>query len=834
MAALTLAEALERARLLTVDSYVVELDLDTGPETFASHTTVRFTCAEPGATSFVDLKSVGVESLSLNGRAIDPALVADERLVLEDLAADNELTVSATMRYSRDGQGLHRAVDPADGAAYVYGHLFLDAAPRVYACFDQPDLKAPYDVAVHAPHEWTVLGNGAARRDEGRGPGWWRLARTKPLATYFVTICAGPYASVRDEHRGIPLGVHARASLGERLAEQAPELLALTKAGLDHYEALFGSDYPFGEYHQVFVPEFNAGAMENPGCVTFRDQMIFRGAVGDAERMSRANTVLHEMAHMWFGDLVTMRWWDDLWLNESFAEFMASRACLEASEFTSAWTDFTIMRKTWGYAAERSPSTHPVAGNPPPDAASALHNFDGISYAKGAAVLGQLVAYLGQDAFDAGVRDYLAAHAYGNAALSDFLAAMSAASGRDLDEWSQAWLRTAGLDALAVDLRSDGARISFADVRREQPRGSSPDRPHAIDIAGYEDGQEVWRVPVRIDDDEVELRGLVGRPVPHVVIPDASSLTWASIRLSARTLAALPVQLSLVPDGTARAVVWAALLDGLHDAIIDPRALLEVVVAAWPRETDPSILRGVQLLVLPDLLRRYLPEGERTSARSRLAEAARRLAQAHRAGDSAYLAAVRGRAAWEDDEDYLRGLAGGDTRTEPLAGDQDLRWAAATTLARRGELDLAGIERMHAQDRTMTGELAALTARAALPGDEAKAWAWAELTGDSGRSNYALNALATGFWQARDEADVAGYAQRYFADIPALTGRVGEDALSRVAALAFPGTIVEESVAEAARERLADPGLGAAVRREMVDGLAALEQALASRRRYGG
>ncbi len=359
MPSLTRAEALTRAALLAVDAVEVDLDLDRGQEVFGSRTTLRFTCRTPGSATFVEVRPRELHAVTLNGRAIDPASLVDGRLDLTDLEADNVLEVEATMAYSHDGQGLHRSTDPADGEDYVYGHLFLDAAPTVFACFDQPDLKAPYTVAVTAPQEWTVLGNGGATLV---APGRTELAPTPPLATYFVTVCAGPWASVRAEHDGIPLGVHARRSLEPHLREQAEHVLETTRACFDYYHRLFGIRYPFGEYHQVFVPEFNAGAMENPGCVTFRDTMIFRGAATPDQVLQRSNTIAHEMAHMWFGDLVTMTWWDDLWLNESFAEYMAYRTVCEVTEFTDAWVEFGVIRKLWGYAAERAPSTHPVAG----------------------------------------------------------------------------------------------------------------------------------------------------------------------------------------------------------------------------------------------------------------------------------------------------------------------------------------------------------------------------------------------------------------------------------------------------------------------------------------
>ncbi|MDN5791136.1 MAG: aminopeptidase N [Micrococcales bacterium] len=487
MRSLTRAEARERSSLVTVMSYAAELDLDRGAEVFGSRGTIHFACASPGADSWVDLRAREIESITLNGVRLDPATVVGGRLPLPGLEEDNELIVVATMAYSHDGQGLHRATDPADGQDYVYGHLFLDAAPSVFVCFDQPDLKAPYDLRVRTPHDWTVIGNGAATRT---GPGEWALATTKPLATYFVTVCAGPYVSVRDEHDGIPLGLHARASLRGPLERHAAEMFQITKRSFDYFHGLFAIRYPFGEYHQVFVPEFNAGAMENPGCVTIRDQYLFRGAATRDELLGRANTIAHEMSHMWFGDLVTMRWWDDLWLNESFAEYMSHRCLVAATDYTDAWVDSSIVRKVWGYGAERSPSTHPVAGVDALDAQSALQNFDGISYAKGAAVLRQLIAYVGDGPFITGVRAYLAEHSYGNGTLAEFLGAIEAASGVDLEAWAAGWLLTAGRDTISVDLDEHNGVIGSAVVIRQTPAQHPADRPHAFDVAGYTDGAE--------------------------------------------------------------------------------------------------------------------------------------------------------------------------------------------------------------------------------------------------------------------------------------------------------------------------------------------------------
>ncbi|MEO8851139.1 MAG: M1 family aminopeptidase, partial [Allobranchiibius sp.] len=387
MAILQRTEAEVRAALIEVTSYDVQLDLDQGDTEFGSVTTIAFVANQPGESTFLDLKAKVVHSISLNGSALDIADVLDsvqQRVTLADLAAENQVVVDATMVYSRDGEGLHRAVDPEDGKAYVYGMSFMDAAPRMLACFDQPDLKAPYDVRVKAPQEWVVVGNGDSKQT---APGEWTLATTPPMSTYFFSVCGGPYATVTDEHDGIHLEVHVRAALEKELREQAPDIFAVTKQSFDYYHRLFGIRYPWGDYHQVFVPEFNAGAMENPGCVTFRDEMIMRGTLTPEALQSRANTIAHEMAHMWFGDLVTLAWWDDLWLNESFAEYMAGRTVDAATDYDESGVAFSAQRKNWGYAADRAPSTHPIAGSPAPDAISALSNFDGISYAKGASAL---------------------------------------------------------------------------------------------------------------------------------------------------------------------------------------------------------------------------------------------------------------------------------------------------------------------------------------------------------------------------------------------------------------------------------------------------------------
>jgi aminopeptidase N len=830
MTNLTRLEAGARSALIDVTGYRVELDLAQGATTFESCSTVRFMCAEPGSSTFLDVKPQRLHRVTLNDVEVDLTGFDGERVALTALAQQNEVMVTATMSYSNDGQGLHRAIDAADGRHYVYGHSFLDAAPRVFGCFDQPDLKAPYDVSVNAPPEWIVLGNGAATPTGG---GNWVLATTKPLATYFFTVCAGPYVSVTAVHDGIPLGIHARASLREPLERQAEQMLTITAQSFDYYHSLFGIRYPFGEYHQVYVPEFNAGAMENPGCVTLRDQYVFRGAMTHDEVLTRSSTITHEMAHMWFGDLVTMKWWDDLWLNESFAEYMSHRTLCEATGFTDAWVDSSMARKPWGYAAERMPSTHPVAGSPAPDAQSALQNFDGISYAKGAATLRQLIAHIGDAAFISGVGEYLRAHAYGNAALVDFLASMERASGKDLQGWADAWLRTAGLDAISVETICDEGSITSAVVRRTPPKAYPADRPHSIDVAGFSGGAEVFRLFTTVDRDETALTELEGKPAASMVIPNATDLTWANIKLDTATVAAAPHELSAVPQAQARAVVWTALIDGVALAEIDPRHLLAVLAESWACESNQSIINRVGLLMTGRIIPTFIPPGEQDGADAVIAKAATSMLAQAEPGSSRALVAARYVATSSADEDLLGRWAAGEQLPEGLAGDSDFRWVELGNLARRGAIGPTELDAALDQDRTMAGNLNWLQATASAPDAPAKAWAWQQLTEQHGRSNYELNALASGFWHASDQDVLRPYVARYFLDVPALSGRVGQDAMARVATLAFPANVVEASTADQSAAALERRDLTASMRRAIVDADSHLREALASRVAFG-
>jgi aminopeptidase N len=820
MPSLKLEEARARASLITVDSYRVELDLTTGDTEFGSRTTIDFVCADTSAMTFVDVQPRSLTSTTLNGRQLRADELDDGRLPLTGLQSRNTLVVDARMAYSHDGEGMHRSLDPADGNVYLHGMSFLDAAPRMFACFDQPDLKAPFTVSVRAPQDWVVIGNGAATQT---GPGEWALATTKPLATYFVTVVAGPYHSVFHTHDGIRLGLHTRRSLAEHLDKDADELFTVTGQSFDAYHGLFGIRYPFGEYHQAFVPGFNAGAMENPGCVVFRDGLIFRSAVTDGERSSRARVVVHEMAHQWFGDLVTMRWWDDLWLNESFAEYMAYRVTDDATAFDDSWVEFAFARKQWGLVADQSPSTHPVAGNGAADAASALTDFDGISYAKGAAVLKQLNAYVGDQVFLAGVRAHLHDHAYGNATLADLLQAWTDAGAVDLDRWAQSWLRTAGPDTLQTVLADGGYSVS-----RTPPSGRPAMRPHSVVARKF--GVEAAREPVALTIDQDQVRvPVTPDPAYPLLLVDSRDDTWAKLRLDPASQDALPDVLPTIGDPVSRAALWLSVRDSVADAELDPRDYLALLEAAVPLEPEDialsSLLGGARRL-----FGRLLPGDDPLA---RVAEAAKRCLRTAPPGSSRQVAAARGWVGSTFDADQLRGWLQGHGVPERLAVDEELRWSILLRLCVLGAADQDMIDVELARDHTVEGSIHAAECHAALPDPATKAEVWRAITGDESLSNYELEAMCEGFWQPEQLDLGESYVERYFDELPKTTAIRSGWVVQLSVEAAFPTYAVEQRTLDLAATVAADESAAPGVRRGVVDRADQVRRALVSRKRYG-
>ena len=813
MPALTVEAARTRAAAVTVRSYDLDFDLTIGDRTFGSTSTIRFSAVAD--STFLDVKPDELISVTLNGAPVDVAGLDDGRLELTGLAAENELVVTAKMAYSHDGEGLQRTVDATDDRVYAYAMSSLESAPRYFACFDQPDLKAPYRMTVRTPEDWIVLGNGAAAQS---APGQWEIAETKPLSTYFVTLVAGPYHLIRGEHDGIPLGLACRQSLKDHLERDAEDLFEVTAQSFDEYHRLFGYRYPFGEYHQVFVPDFNLGAMENPGCVTFTDSLVFRSAVTDAERSTRARIVVHEMAHMWFGDTVTMQWWNDLWLNESFAEYMAHRVSTDATEHLGHWTDFAFVRKWWGMQADQRSSTHPVAADALKDARSSLDDFDGISYAKGAAVLKQLVSYLGDEVFLAGVKAHIAAHEFGNATLRDLIDKLTEAGGDDLDNWSGQWLRSAGLDTISAERTATGIRL-----RRVTPADHPADRPHQFTITGYDESGRGVSVPVLLDTDiaEVELD-----PSLAVVVPDAGDDTWAKIRLDVDSLRTLPEVLPKIDSGVTRAVIWNSIRDSTADRELDPGLAFEVLLAVLPHE-DSDIAVGNLLRWAEDrVVGGYLPYQPYCG---RLASVLTERLGTTPAGSSLQLAITRGVVAMTDDATLLRGWLGGDEVPAGLVVDADLRWSLVLRMVRLGAVGMEVIDAELIRDKSSEGIAQAARCRAALPTAEAKEAAWAAITTEAEIGVSQLFAACEGFWHPSQLEITAPYVDRYFAEIGGTAALRSGVAVSLSAQRAFPRFAVEERVVGLAEQLASDEKVAPGIRRVVADMADDLRRAVAVR-----
>ncbi|MFD7443480.1 aminopeptidase N [Streptomyces sp. NPDC059909] len=800
-------EARKRAALLAVDGYEVFLDLrsaieEGGPEprTFRSVTTIRFRSAEPGATTFADLVAPSVTAVTLNGEELDPAAVFDgSRIALPALRAENVLVVDAQCAYSRTGEGLHRFVDPEDGEVYLYTQYEPADARRVFANFEQPDLKAPFRFEVAAPEGWTVWSNGA---EESRDGETWRFAETKPISTYITAVVAGPYHYETDLYTRtsddgtrleIPLGAMCRKGLAKHF--DADDIFLVTKQGLDFFHEHFDFPYPFGKYDQAFVPEYNIGAMENPGCVTFREEFVFRGKVTQASYERRANVILHEMAHMWFGDLVTMQWWDDLWLKESFADFMGSFSMVEATRFRNGWVTFANNRKAWAYRADQLPSTHPVTADIH-DLEDAKLNFDGITYAKGASVLKQLVAYAGRDAFLEGARRYFKRHAYGNTRLGDLLSVLEETSGRDLAAWSRSWLETAGVNALTPVVTYDaGGRITEVAVVQDGDHL----RPHRVAVGLYRhEGTDLVRY-ARAEVDVVGARTVVaelaGEEKPALVLVNDDDLTYCKIRFDEGSLETLRSHLGSVTDPLARALCWSALWSMTRDALMPARDFVALVLDFAGRESDIGVLQMVHAWARTALVHYAAPEW-REEGGLLLSECALRELRLAEPGSQHQLTWARffaTTATTEADLQLLQGLLDGTATIDGLDVDQELRWAFLEPLASHGVADETVIGAELARDDTASGKRYQVRCLAARPSAAVKDQAWAQVVESDALSNALVTATISGFVQASQRELIAPYAEKYFEAIERVWAersiQIGMDVVQGL----FPGLQDNES-----------------------------------------
>jgi aminopeptidase N len=852
---LTRDQAVERAALVTVDNYRIDLDLTDGDGkpgegTFRSITTVTFV-ALAGADTVIDIAAGTVRSATLNGRDLDVSDYDESTgIALNGLAEHNVVVVDADCRYSNTGEGLHRFVDPVDSEVYLYSQFETADAKRMFACFDQPDLKATFDVSVRAPQHWEVVSNGATASAED---GVHNFVTTPKMSTYLVALIAGPYARwddvYSDEHGEIPLGVFCRATLAEFM--DAERLFTQTKQGFGFYHKNFGVPYAFGKYDQLFVPEFNAGAMENAGAVTFLEDYVFRSKVTRASYERRAETVLHEMAHMWFGDLVTMQWWDDLWLNESFATFASVLCQAEATEFTTAWTTFANSEKSWAYRQDQLPSTHPVAADIP-DLAAVEVNFDGITYAKGASVLKQLVAYVGLEHFLSGLRDYFGAHAFGNATFGDLLGALEKASGRDLSDWGRLWLKTTGLNTLRADfdVDADGRFTRFAVTQSGAAPGAGETRVHRLAIGIYDDdgsGKLVraHREELDISGANTEVPALVGVSHGKLILVNDDDLTYCSLRLDPDSLQTALDRIADIAEPLPRTLVWSAAWEMTRDAELRARDFVALVSGGIQAETEVGVAQRLLLQAQTALGSYADPEWARSEGWPAFADRLLELARAAATGSDHQLAFVNALCTSVLSTRHatvLADLLDGDPADVELAGltvDTDLRWRIVTALAAAGEIDADGpespfIDAEVQRDPTAAGQRHGAQASAARPQAGVKENAWMQVTEDDTLPNIVGRSIIAGFVQPGQAELLKPFGSRYFAAIRGIWDRRSSEVAQTVVVGLYPSWDISDDGIAAADAFLDDPELPPALRRLVLEGRAGIERSLRARRFDGG
>ncbi|OBI19419.1 aminopeptidase N [Mycobacterium sp. E2327] len=850
---LTRDQAVERAALITVDSYRISLDVTDGSggpgdRTFRSTTTVVFE-ALAGADTVIDIAADAIRSATLNGRELDVSGYDESTgIALRGLEKQNVLVVDADCRFSNTGEGLHRFVDPVDDEVYLYSQFETADAKRMFACFDQPDLKATFDLQVAAPKHWKVISNGATVSVED---GIHTFAITPRMSTYLVALIAGPYAEWRDsytdEHGEIPLGIYCRASLAEFM--DAERLFTQTKQGFGFYHKNFGLPYAFGKYDQLFVPEFNAGAMENAGAVTFLEDYVFRSKVTRASYERRAETVLHEMAHMWFGDLVTMTWWDDLWLNESFATFASVLCQSEATEFTEAWTTFATVEKSWAYRQDQLPSTHPIAAEIP-DLAAVEVNFDGITYAKGASVLKQLVAYVGLEHFLAGLRDYFRTHAYGNATFSDLIAALEKASGRDLSDWGQQWLKTTGLNTLRPDFDvdgpgADGKFTRFVVRQSGAAPGAGETRVHRLAIGIYdEDGAgklvRVHREELDVEGPDTEVPALVGVSRGKLILVNDDDLTYCSLRLDGQSLQTALERIADIAEPLPRSLVWSAAWEMTREAELRARDFVALVSGGVQAETEVGVAQRLLMQAQTALASYAEPGWAREHGWPQFADRLLELARAAAPGSDHQLAFVNTLctsvlstrhvvtlADLLDHDPAERGLAG-------LEIDTDLRWRIVTALAAAGEIDADGsatpfIDAEVRRDPTAAGKRHGAQAAAARPQLEVKERAWTTVMEDDTLANITARSIIAGIAPPGQHELLKPFTARYFDAIAGVWARRSSEVAQTVVIGLYPHWDISEAGVAAADEFLSDPEIPPALRRLVLEGQAGVKRSLRAR-----
>ena len=801
-------EAEERAARISNVGYELHLDLTAGASTYRGEVTIRFERTGNGDL-FLDQRGGGVELVEVNSTPVEiPATTYRIALPGAALGAENSVRVVYEHDYDHTGEGLHQFVDPEDGSEYLYTNFEPYNAHRLFPCFDQPDLKATFALTVDAPADWELIANSAESGREQLEDGRLRRAftSTEPFSTYLFALIAGPYHVVRDEHGGVPLGFYCRRSLVQYLDEE--ELFEVTKQGLDFYAQFFDYAYPFGKYDQVFVPEFNAGAMENVGAVTHSERMVFRDPPTENQRLSRAEVLLHEMAHMWFGNLVTMRWWNDLWLNESFATYMAYLSMVEATRFTAAWQAFNSGMKAWAYRQDQLVTTHPIAGQVR-DTDETFLNFDGITYGKGAAVLKQLVAAVGMEGFREGMRLYFRRHAFGNTTLAEFLDAIGQGAGRDLHGWAALWLETPSLNTLAASWEVDDGRLSRLAITQTALDDYPTLRPHWLDVALVGEGAgaaTIEALPVAVDGPETDVAEAAGRAAPLLVMPNHNDHAFVKVALDERSLDYVRERLEQIEDPLLRQLIWQALWNMVRDQQLRSTDYLPLAAAKVTHESDTELIETI-LANVSAAIARYVPDARRDEQAHRFSEVAWEALQHAPKGDRQiiWMRTLIGLAITPEDIDRVIRLAGGDLSVEGLTVDQEMRWGIAARATAHGiEGASARVAAERERDPSDRGERAALRAEVAEPSEDVKAEAWRRIHDEGYGSLHLTGAAMDGFhWNVQREL-LDPWVWEFFERLPEVfTERQNEFARAYFGNL-FPHYRVERAVLDRSQALLTE------------------------------
>ena len=833
----TRAEAAERSAHLAVASYELTLDLTTGDETFISETKIKFSCNKPGYETFLDAVGKNVISATLNGQNVDTANYDGESIFIKNLAAENELVIKMNGLYSKTGEGLQRSVDPVDNEVYLYSQGETAFIRKMYPCFDQPDLKATFTLTAIAPNHWSVISNNPVKEkvELADKKAKWSFTTTPRISTYITALIAGPYYSVTDKYVGkktVPLGIYCRKSLAEHLDPE--DIFLITKQGFAYFEKVFGLEYPFEKYDQIAVVDFNWGAMENAGAVTFLERLlVFRSKVTERMYNARANTILHEMAHMWFGNMVTMKWWDDLWLNESFAEWSSYLAMVEGTRFKKSWTGFNQERKNWAYRQDQLTTTHPIVSDMV-DIDTVAGNFDGISYAKGASVLQQLVAHVGRDNFIAGLQKYFTKHAFKNTTLDDLLSELTITSGRDLKPWVSTWLQTAGVNTLRPALEIENDHYKSVAVIQESPTmpvGSSELRPHRMAVGLYDlvGNNIALRKSVELDvaGSKTVVSELAGEKVADLLLINDRDLSYAKVRFDDRSIASLKAHLGKINDSLTRALCWSAAWDMLRDAEINATDFIDIALAGLAGEDDIATVTIIanQLVTAVEF---YSFPSKRDSARLKVGNAFEAMLRDAKAGSDHQLQFARNFTSFAssaEHNDLIKELL--DGKLAGLKVDADLRWTFVIALSERGLMDKAALAAELLKDNTLTGQLSHATALAAMPTAEAKAETWKSITTEEITTSLREAKLA-GFMRALHRPLLAAYVDPYFDLLLETWGKKSYEVASKFVTGMYPTYITNQATLDKTINWLATTGKDgqAGLRRLVSEGRDSLERAL--------